>query len=170
MLHWFHTELKSLARGTLALAGVLWLITATAPCVMAQMPDSDPAPNHCPEHAKHNGAGHAAMPDCDPVTALNCQLPDSDTPLAAGFGDFAMTPVLLVTLPVPVLLADSGQSAAARFLRSRYSRPSASHSIPHADPVVLSRACVGARRRFLFTTARRELCPFAPFYPASRES
>ena len=109
MLHWFHTELKSLARGTLALAGALWLITATAPCVMAQTPDPDPAPNHCPEHAKHNGAGHAAMPDCDPVTALNCQLPDSDTPLAAGFGDFAMTPVLLVTLPVPLLLADSGQ-------------------------------------------------------------
>jgi len=29
--------------------------------------------------------------------------------LAAGFGDFTMTPVLLVTLPVPLLLADSGQ-------------------------------------------------------------
>ena len=109
MLHWFHTELKTLARGTLALAGMLWLIAAGAPCVMAQTPDPAPAPSHCPEHAKHSGAGHAAMPDCGPVTMINCQLPDTDTPLAAGFGDFAMTPVLLVTLPVPVLLADSGQ-------------------------------------------------------------
>ncbi len=107
MLHWFRTELKSLTRGTLALAGVLWLIAAAAPCVMAQMPD--PAPSHCPEHAKHNGAGHAAMPDCGPVTAINCQLPDTGTPLATGFADFAMTPVLLNTLPVPVMLSDNGQ-------------------------------------------------------------
>ena len=110
MLHWFRTELKTLARGTLALAGALWLIAAGAPCVMAQTPVPDPAPNHCPEHAKHSGTGHAAMPGCGPVTMINCQLPDTGTPLAAGFGDFAMTPVLLVTLPVPLLLADGGQS------------------------------------------------------------
>lgn len=110
MLHWFRFELKTLARGTLALAGMLWLIAAGAPCVMAQTPMPDPAPKHCPEHARHDGAGPAAMPDCGPVTMINCQLPDTDTPLAAGFGDFAMTPVLLVTLPVPLLLADSGQS------------------------------------------------------------
>ncbi len=110
MLHWFRTELKTLARGTLALAGVLWLIAAGVPCVMAQTPAPDSVPNHCPEHAKHSGAGHAAMPGCGPVTMINCQLPDTGTPLAAGFGDFAMTPVLLVTLPVPVMLSDSGQT------------------------------------------------------------
>jgi hypothetical protein len=110
MLHWFRTELKTIAGGTLALAGVLWLIAAGAPCVMAQTPVPDPAPGHCPEHAKHNGPGHVAMPDCGPVTAINCQLPDTDTPLAAGLGDLTMTPVLLVTLPVPLLLSDSGQS------------------------------------------------------------
>ena len=109
MLYWFHTELKTLARGTLALAGLLWLIAAGAPCVMAQTPDQSPVPRHCPEHAKHNGAGHSAMPDCGPVTAINCQLPDTGTPLAASFGDFAMTPVLLITLPVPVMLSDNGQ-------------------------------------------------------------
>ena len=109
MLHWFHTELKTLARGTLALAGALWLIAAGAPCVMAQMPAQTPAPSHCPEHAKHNGAGHSTMPDCGPVTAINCQLPDTGTPLATGFADFAMTPVLLNTLPVPVMLSDNGQ-------------------------------------------------------------
>ncbi len=109
MLHWFRTELKTLARGTLALAGMLWLIAAGAPCVMAQTSDPDPVPNHCPEHAKHNVIGHAAMPECGPVTAINCQLPDTGTPLAAGFGDFAMTPVLLITLPVPVILSDNGQ-------------------------------------------------------------
>lgn len=110
MLHWFRTELKTLARGTLALTGLLWLIAAGAPCVMAQTPVPDPTPNHCPEHAKHYGAGHAAMPDCGPVTALSCQLPDTSTPFAAGLGDFAVTPVLLVTLPVPVMLSDNGQS------------------------------------------------------------
>jgi hypothetical protein len=50
------------------------------------------------------------MLDCGPVTMINCQLPDTDTPLATGFADFAMTPVLLVTLPVQLRLADSGQS------------------------------------------------------------
>ena len=107
MLHWFRTELKTLARGTLALAGLLWLIAAGAPCVMAQTPD--PASSHCPEHTQHNGMGHAAMTDCGPVTMINCQLPDTDTPLSAGFGDFTMTPVLLVTLPVPLMLSDNAQ-------------------------------------------------------------
>ncbi|MCR4347624.1 MAG: hypothetical protein NUV55_10560 [Sulfuricaulis sp.] len=109
MLHWFLTELKTIGRSTLALAGVLWLIAAGAPCVMAQTSAPDSVPSHCPEHAKHNGAGHAVMPDCGPVTAINCQLPDTGTPLAASLGDFAMTPVLLVTLPVPVMLSDNGQ-------------------------------------------------------------
>ena len=108
MLHWFRAELKILAKGTLALAGTLWLIAASAPCVMAQMPDTNPAPNHCPEHAKHKGTGHSAMPECGPVTTINCQLPDTGTPLAAGFGDFAMTPVLLTTLPAPFLLLSDG--------------------------------------------------------------
>lgn len=117
MLHWFHTELKNLARGTLALAGMLWLITAAAPCVMAQIPNPDPAPSHCPEHAKHNGAGHSTMPDCGPVTAINCQLPDTGTPLATSLGDFAMAPVLLTTLPTPfILLYDSSQRQQHDFL------------------------------------------------------
>lgn len=113
MLRWFRTELKTLARGTLGLAGALWLITAAAPCVMAQTPDPVPAPVHCPEHARHNhhNAG-AAMPDCGPLTTINCQLPDDGTPLAAGLGDLALTPVLLATLPVPAM--SSGNSQAPR--------------------------------------------------------
>lgn len=109
MMYWFRTKLKVVSRGTLALAGLLWMVAAGAPCVMAQTLEPDPVPSHCPEHAKHNGAGHIAMPDCSPVTAINCQLPDMDTPLAAGLGDFAMTPVLLNTLPVLVVLSDNGQ-------------------------------------------------------------
>lgn len=109
MLHWFHTELKTVARGTLALAGLMWLVVATAPCVMAQTANEEPASSHCPKPAKHKNPGPAALTDCGLTTAINCQLPDSDTPLTTGFGDFSITPVLLVTLPVPVLLSDNGQ-------------------------------------------------------------
>lgn len=105
MLNWFRTELKTLARGTLALAGLLWLIAAGAPCVMAQMSDADPAFKHCPEHAKQGGP--VTMPDCGPATVINCQLPDTGTPSASGIGDFAVTPVLLITLPLPVAMADN---------------------------------------------------------------
>lgn len=49
------------------------------------------------------------MPGCGPVTAINCQLPDTGTPLTAGFGDFSMVPVLLITLPVPAMLSDNGK-------------------------------------------------------------
>lgn len=107
MLNWFRTELKTLARSTLALAGLLWLIAAAAPCVMAQTPDAEPASTHCPEHATHGDS--AAMPDCGPATVINCQLPDTSTPSASGIGDFAVTPVLLMTLPLPVVLADNGR-------------------------------------------------------------
>lgn len=108
MMRWFRTQLKTVGRATLALAGLLWLIAAASPCVMAQTSDPDPVSSHCPEHAKHKGAGQSVMPDCGPATAINCQLPDTGTPLAASFGDFAMTPVLLVTLPVPVVLSGAG--------------------------------------------------------------
>lgn len=101
--------MKTVGRGTLALAGTLWLIAAGAPCVMAQTMDPEPAPSHCPEHAKLIGTGHATMPDCGPVTLLNCELPDTFVPLMAGHGDFAMTPVLLNTLPVLVMLSDNGR-------------------------------------------------------------
>ena len=118
MLHWFRAELKILAKGTLALAGTLWLIAASAPCVMAQTPEPDSAPNHCPEHAKHKhqNNGHSAMPKCGPATTINCQLPDTGTPLTASFGDFAMTPVLLITLPVPAILSNNGRPPRPDFL------------------------------------------------------
>ncbi|MCR4300500.1 MAG: hypothetical protein NUV51_02740 [Sulfuricaulis sp.] len=116
MMHWFHKKLKPIGRGTLALAGLLWLIAAGAPCVMALTPDWEPTSSHCPEHAKHKGVGHSVMPDCGPVTAVNCQLPDTGTPLAANLGDFAMTPVLLSTLPLPLKLFDNGQRQRHDFL------------------------------------------------------
>ena len=117
MLHWFRTELKTIARGTLALAGLLWLIAAGAPCVMAQTSDPEPASSYCPEHAKHKGIGHSAMPDCGPMTAVNCQIPDTGTPLAASLYDFAMASVLLTTLSTPfILLSDSSQRQRRDFL------------------------------------------------------
>lgn len=112
MLNWFHTKQKTLTRGALALAGLLWLIAAGAPCVMAQMSDADPASTHCPDHAKHGGP--AAMPDCGPATVINCQLPETGTPSASGIGDLAATPVLLTTLPLTLVLADTVEPARHR--------------------------------------------------------
>lgn len=115
-MHWSNKNRKSVARGLLAMAASLWLIAAAAPCVMAQMPVPDPVSSYCPEHAKHQGNGHSAMPECGPAAAINCQLPDTGTPLASGFGDFAMTPLLLATLPVPAFLPDTGQRPRRDFL------------------------------------------------------
>ena len=109
MLRWFHRKLKPIGRGLLATAASLWLVAAAAPCVMAQPHPAYPVSAPC---SMSKGMAHAAMADmkdCGPVTAVNCKLPDINTPLAAMLGDFAATPVLLTTLPVSTILPQTRQ-------------------------------------------------------------
>ena len=109
MLRWFRRKLKPIGRGLLAMGALLWLVAAAAPCVMAQTHPANPASTPC---SMSQGMAHAAaadMKDCGPVTAVSCQLPDINTPLAAALGDFAVTPVLLTTLPVSIILPPTRQ-------------------------------------------------------------
>ena len=106
-MHWFRKNQKSIARGLLAVAASMWLVTATAPCVMAQTHPADPASIPCSMGKGMTHADIADMKDCGPVTAANCKLPDLNTPLAAALGNLAATPVLLTTLPVSVILAQT---------------------------------------------------------------
>ena len=101
MMRWFHRKLKPIARGLLASLAALWLIAGTAPCVMAQTQPMNHASVHCP---MHDGGMNMDADDCGPVTAVSCQLPDLQSPLAAALSDMAMTPALLTVLPVVVVL------------------------------------------------------------------
>lgn len=108
-MHWFRKNRKGIARGLLAVAGSLWLVAAAAPCVMAQTHQVNPVSAPC---SMSQGMAHtdmADMRDCGPVMAVNCKLPDLNTPLAAALSNLAATPVLLVTLPVLTILPQSRQ-------------------------------------------------------------
>jgi hypothetical protein len=104
MMRWFHRKLKPIARTLLASLAALWLIAGTAPCVMAQSQPMNHASVHCP---MHDGGMNLDTDDCGPVTAMSCQLPDLQSPLAAALGDLAVTPVLLTVLPVVVVVPDN---------------------------------------------------------------
>ncbi|MHB8622874.1 MAG: hypothetical protein ACYC9J_02225 [Sulfuricaulis sp.] len=109
MLRWFRRKLKSLGRGFLVAMASLWLVAAAEPCVMAQTHPTDAVSSPC---LTSKGMAHAAMTDmkdCGPVTTVNCQLPDINTPLVATLGDFTVTPVLLTTLPVSMILPQTRQ-------------------------------------------------------------
>ena len=114
MLRWFQRQ-KPVARGLLALAASLWLIAAAAPCVMAQSHQMNHASIHCP---MHDGVMNMGADDCGPVTAVNCQMPDINSPATVAFGDMAVTPVLLTVLPVAIALPDNRVP-----LRREFSRP-----------------------------------------------
>ena len=107
MTYWFRRKLKPIARGLLSTLAALWLIAGTAPCVMAQTQPMNHASVHCP---MHDGGMNMDADDCGPVTAVSCQLPDLQSPLAAAMGDMAVTAVLLTVLPVVVALPDSSIS------------------------------------------------------------
>ena len=107
MLRWFRSRLKTVGRGTLALAGSLWLVAAAAPCVAALTAELNPDPRHCPIHAKHGDNEHASTQECCPVAVINCQIPDTGTPLTVAFGNLTVAPVLLTTLPVTIVRSDS---------------------------------------------------------------
>jgi hypothetical protein len=103
-MHWFHKNRKSVARGLLAVATSLWLVASAAPCVMAQSHPMNHASVHCP---MHDGSVNLDADDCGPVTAVSCQLPDLQSPLAAALGDLTVTPALLTVLPVAITLPDN---------------------------------------------------------------
>jgi hypothetical protein len=104
MLCWFHKKLKPITRGLLASLAVLWLIAGAAPCVMAQSQPMNHATVHCP---MHDGGMNLDTNDCGPVTAVSCQMPDLQSPLAAAMGDMAVTPVLLTVLPIDIAVPDN---------------------------------------------------------------
>ena len=101
MMHWFRRKLKPIARTLLASLAALWLVAGAAPCVMAQSQPMNHGSVHCP---MHDGGMNLDADNCGPVTAVSCQLPDVQSPLAAALGDMAVTPVLLTVLPVAVTL------------------------------------------------------------------
>ena len=101
MMHWFRRKLKPIARTLLASLASLWLVAGAAPCVMAQSHTMNHASVHCP---MHDGGMNMDADDCGPVTAVSCQMPDLQSPLAAAMGDMAVTPVLLTVLPIVVAL------------------------------------------------------------------
>lgn len=104
MLHWFHKKLKPIARVVLSTLAALWLVAGIAPCVMAQSQPMNHGSVHCP---MQDGGMSMDADDCGPVTAVSCQMPDLQSPLAAALGDLAVTPVLLTVLPVVVAVPDS---------------------------------------------------------------
>ncbi len=104
MMRWFHRKLKPIARTLLASLAALWLIAGAAPCVMAQPQPMNHSSVHCP---MHDGVVNMDADECGPATAMSCQLPDLQSPLAAALGDLAVTPALLTVLPVVVAVPDS---------------------------------------------------------------
>ena len=106
MLRWFYKKLKPLAGGLLGTIAALWLMAAAAPCVMAQSNEMNHAPVHC---LISQDSVHTYNNDCGPAATVNCQLPDVNSPIAAAHGNYAITPALLVLLPVPSDLPDAGK-------------------------------------------------------------
>jgi hypothetical protein len=104
MMRWFHKKLKPIARGLLSTLVALWLVAGIAPCVMAQSQPMNHGSVQCP---MHNGVMNMDADNCGPVTAVSCQLPDLQSPLAAALSDMAVTPALLTVLPVVVALPDN---------------------------------------------------------------
>ena len=107
MMHWFRRKLKPIARTLLATLASLWLVAGAAPCVMAQSHPMNHASVHCP---MHDADMNLDADHCGPVTAVSCQLPDLQSPLAAALGDLTVTPVLLTVLPVVVAVPDNSIS------------------------------------------------------------
>lgn len=120
MLRWFHKRSKPLARGLIAALASLWLVAGAAPCVMAQPHQHGQPMDHAAHHHDAMHMDMAAMDGmgCDPVTAVSCQLPDVNSPLAATLGDLAAAPVLLALLPVSII-----QPPARLYLRNDFFRP-----------------------------------------------
>ena len=104
MLRWFRTNLKPLARSLIAAMASLWLVAAAAPCVMAQSQQMDYTAPRCAMPM-----AQADMKNCDPVTAVSCQLPNINSPLITALGDLAATPVLLTILPASVIFPETRQ-------------------------------------------------------------
>jgi hypothetical protein len=110
LLRYFRRHARNTSRTLIAVLGMLWLMTAVSPCVMAQPQHDHHIPVPTTQHAGHEGMHHDGMnhrgdQPCGPVTAVDCQFQDFASPTGtATIADMAVTPVLLTTLPVPVLL------------------------------------------------------------------
>ena len=113
MMCWFRRKLKPIARGLVATLASLWLVAGAAPCVMAQAHHMDHASIHLP---MHDGVGvvHTDVDDCGPVTAVSCQLPDLQSPLATALGDLIVPPAVLTVLPPAMTIAIPADTAPPR--------------------------------------------------------
>ena len=120
MMHWFRRKLKPIARGLLAVIASLWLVAEATPCVMAQPCAMAHDAVHCP---MQDGGMNKDAGDCGPVTMVSCQMPDINSPATVAFGDMAVTPVLLVLLPVVVALPDNSIALQHDFFSSNIPAP-----------------------------------------------
>jgi len=123
LLNRIHRHLKTIARGLLAMAGVLWLIAVASPCVLAQGTDIYSMSGHCPKQISYSKMGPSVFADCDLASAVNCQADDTNTPLTTGFGNFAVTPVLLALLPITTLATTPNRLDGPEFLSPDYPDP-----------------------------------------------
>lgn len=113
MSRWIYKKLKPLTGGLLGTIAALWLVAAVAPCVMADSLEMVQSPVHC---LMSQGSVQTDDDDCGPATTVNCQLPDVNSPIAAGHDNYSITPALLVLLPVPTNLPDAGKFSRLGFL------------------------------------------------------
>lgn len=120
MTHWFRRKLKPISRGLLSTLAALWLIAGAVPCVMAQSQPMNHGSVHCP---MHDGGMNMEANDCGPVTAVSCQLPDLQSPLAAALSNMAVTPALLTVLPVVVALPANSISPRHDFFSPDFPAP-----------------------------------------------
>ena len=104
MTYWFRQKLKPIARTLLGALATLWLVAGAVPCVMAQSHSMHHGSVPCPQH---DGGMSTNTGDCGLVTAVSCQLPDVQSPLAAALADLAVTPVVLTVLPIVIALPEN---------------------------------------------------------------
>jgi hypothetical protein len=121
MLRWFRRRLKPITRGLLATLVSLWLVADATPCAMAQSYQLGRPCMHCPMPPDIAPTG--MHNDRAPVMSINCKLPDINLPLSAALGDFAVTPVLLTTLPVSLILPQTRQHPQSDFFTPDFPAP-----------------------------------------------
>jgi len=114
MLHWFRRILKPVARGLLATVASLGIVAAAMPCAMAAPSlEMDHTAIPCPFSP---GMAHMNANDCHVVTAVNCKLPNINSPITAALDHTVATPALLTRVPVSMVLSEIGQHPRRDFL------------------------------------------------------
>ena len=106
MLRYSHQKMKFVTRVLLSAFALFWIIAVATPCIMALTHYADDTPVHC---LLHKDILNTDTIHCESVTAVNCTLPDFNSPIAVTFGDMSVTQTLLTVIPVTVTLLNNGQ-------------------------------------------------------------